>query len=97
MDNKQITEQTDFNFNKTVDSYNDDVKNYIIPRELTVTITLAEYRELIQKQIKAERDDAERKYWDKYHEVDALRQENEKLKAAIEMLQCGPCNVAEEE
>ena len=40
-------EKTEWNFGKKVVEYDDDVNNYTIPHELTVTITLKEYRSLL--------------------------------------------------
>lgn len=44
--------------NKLVDtkisSYGNDNKNYVIPTEITVTITLKEYRELVEQKAVAE-------------------------------------------
>lgn len=38
-----------YNFLKRVENYGDDINNYEIPCELTVTITLNEYRNLVVK------------------------------------------------
>lgn len=40
-------EKTEWTFGKKVAGYDDDVNNYTIPHELTVTITLREYRSLL--------------------------------------------------
>ena len=41
------TEKTEWTFEKKAVEYDDDVNNYTIPHELTVTITLREYRSLL--------------------------------------------------
>lgn len=41
------TERTEWVFSKSVPEYGDNVNNYIVPHELTVTITLREYRSLL--------------------------------------------------
>ena len=41
------TEKTEWTFGKKAVEYDDDVNNYTIPHELTVTITLREYRSLL--------------------------------------------------
>lgn len=40
-------EKTEWTFGKKAVEYDDDVNNYTIPHELTVTITLREYRSLL--------------------------------------------------
>ena len=40
-------EKTEWKFSKSVPEYGDNVNNYIVPHELTVTITLREYRSLL--------------------------------------------------
>lgn len=41
-------------FSKKVENYNEDLNNYVAERELTVTITLAEYRDLVAFKAKHE-------------------------------------------
>lgn len=92
MDNKTISEQTCYSFDKRVDRYEDCVDNYVIPHELTVTITINEYRNLLQSKAKAEADEARREKWEKETRIKELEEEIKKLKAAIEALKNVPCN-----
>ena len=61
-------------FKKGVSGYTDRTDNYVIENELTVTITLSEYRELVSCHAKSS---------DKY---DKLNSENRDLKREIEKL-----------
>lgn len=48
MEEKAVkAEKTEWVFSKSVPEYGDNVNNYIVPHELTVTITLREYRSLL--------------------------------------------------
>lgn len=48
MEEKTVkAEKTEWVFSKSVHEYDDNVNNYIVPHELTVTITLREYRSLL--------------------------------------------------
>lgn len=40
-------EKTEWGFSKNVSEPGDDTNNYVVPHELTVTITLREYRSLL--------------------------------------------------
>lgn len=67
---------------------NDDyaeLKNFIAQGEITVTITLAEYRELIA--VKANKDylvdQAEKDKWQREQQNKKLTEENDKLKAEL--------------
>lgn len=65
---------------KKLDGYSGDnnLKNFVAPQEITITITLAEYRELVKKVATRDADiDAANK--DRY----TRNSENEKLKAEI--------------
>ena len=70
-----------YDFKKDVD-YSDNRNNYVIDGEITVTITLAEYRELVS--VKATTDklvkDAEKDRYERNTENATLKQENAKLK-----------------
>lgn len=77
---------------KKINAYGDN-KDFVAPRELTVTITLAEYRALVSSDSKsrAEIDDLRSAKW-------KLEAENKKLKDALETLKtvC-PMNTAQQE
>jgi cell division protein FtsB len=63
-------------------SFNCDTDNFVVDAELTVTITLSEYRDLVS--IKATKDvlvkQAETDKWAREQENKALKEENAKLK-----------------
>ena len=87
-DNKMVAEQTKFEFEKTVNGYGDISRNdFVIPRELTVTITLSEYRHLLQREANAIKDEEMRKGWKKDEEINELKKQVEELKAVITTLQ----------
>ena len=87
-DNKMIAEQTKFEFEKNVIGYGDISRNdFVIPRELTVTITLSEYRNLLQREANAIKDEEMRKGWKKDEEINDLKKQVEELKAVITTLQ----------
>lgn len=60
--------------------------DFVGDRELTVTITLHEYRELITKGANAERDKIQSQLWEIQRKVSELEKENNLLK---EMLKNG--------
>lgn len=77
-------------FEKEVKQYGDDSAiNYIAEKEITVTITLNEYRELVS--VKALKDklvaDAEKDKWARENENSKLKEENAVLKAELYELQ----------
>ena len=67
--------------------YRDERHNHTVSTELTVTITLAEYRELVQKAATSEAriNDAKEKASKEYLRADAAEK---KLKAIIEKFSC---------
>lgn len=75
---------------KKLDSwYSGDMKNFVAPQEITVTITLKEYRELVEKNAVCQ-DAIDKANKDKYtrdNENAALREEIAKLKAEIYEMQ----------
>lgn len=79
----EMTIKTEFNFDKRAERYDDSVDNYTIPHELMVTITLAEYRRLLQKEAKAEADAAKRDQWERQQEISRLKEEVAALRAAL--------------
>lgn len=79
----EMTIKTEFNFDKRAERYDDSVDNYTIPHELMVTITLAEYRRLLQKEAKAEADAANADKWKREQEIRRLTEEVDALRAAL--------------
>ena len=73
-----------YNFKKETE-YSDNANNYVIEGEITVTITLSEYRELVA--IKATTDklvkDAEKDKYERNQENTKLKAENAALKAEM--------------
>ena len=59
---------------KKVDDYSFEKKNFVVPSELTVTITLGEYRELVSKVAQAQHDidKANTNRWEKEHRIEEL-------------------------
>lgn len=70
---------------KKMDDYRQNMNNFVAPQELTVTITLAEYRELVGRSATAQADiDAANKdKWSRDKENEKLKEEVSKLKAEI--------------
>lgn len=66
---------------KKLDSYYSDIKDFVAPQEITVTITLREYRDLVEKN--ATREEAIRKAEANKYERD---QENSKLREEVAAL-----------
>lgn len=79
MENTNITNTV---LDKKIDSYSYDEKNFVAPHEITVTITLREYRKLIEE-VATKQADIDKANSDRY----ARNQENEKLKQEISELQ----------
>ncbi len=76
---------------KKFDGYmsSSDLHNFIAPQEITVTITISEYRELVQE-VATKRADIAKAESDKYErnrKIEALEKENAELKAKIYELQ----------
>ena len=84
MENKEVRTQTMWVFDKKVKEYQDSVDNYVIPRELTVTITLAEYRRLLVGALEAKAEKLQFNVWDLERKVKDLEQ---KLKDSEERYQ----------
>lgn len=72
-------------FKKQTDCFGDTPNNYVIDHELTVKITLAEYRELVTDQatMKAQIKRAEENRYSRESENKQLKEENELLKAEM--------------
>ena len=86
MDEKSTMEKTEWKFSKSTDAFGDEDTNYTIPHELTVTITLKEYRDLIRQASKAEVSEANSKWLEEYNENQKLRKEIEALHNALASL-----------
>lgn len=82
-DNKITMTQTSFNFDKSTETYGDSVNNYVIPNELTVTITLNEYRQLVSAIAKKRADDAEADKYARLTEIAELKKKVEYLAGII--------------
>lgn len=79
MENTNITNTV---LDKKIDSYSYDEKDFIAPHEITVTITLREYRRLIEE-VATKQADIDKANRDMY----TRNQENEKLKQEVSELQ----------
>ena len=79
MENTNITNIV---LDKKIDSYGYDEKNFIAPHEITVTITIGEYRKLVAE-VATKQADIDKANSDRY----ARNLENEKLKQEISELQ----------
>lgn len=86
MEEKTMNEKTDWKFVKETDVFSDSANNYIIPHEITVTITLKEYRDLLKQASNAEVSAANSKWVEQYNESLKLKKENEGLHQALESL-----------
>ena len=84
---------------KKLDSWYGNCNNFVAPQELTVTITLSEYRELVGRDAtrKAEIDKANNDKYDRDCENKNLREEVARLKAEIYELQNPVKNVEKED
>lgn len=74
---------------KKLDTYSFESKDYIAPQEITVTITLAEYRDLVKRVATrdADIDKANTDRWKREEENKKLKEENAKLKEKLYELQ----------
>ena len=72
-------------FKKQTDNFGDTPNNYVIENELTVKITLAEYRELVSDQatMQSQSKRAEENRFERESENKRLKEENETLKAEM--------------
>ena len=60
---------------KKIEGYSNEKDNFVVPQELTVTITLNEYRGLIKENALKE------------HDIDKVKSDNWKLKSRIDELE----------
>lgn len=72
---KVFTEKTNWKFEKKTDGWTDDIDNYFVPHELTITITLREYRDLVKKAAKSD------------FEMDKLKEEKSSLRQKVDKLE----------
>lgn len=70
---------------KKLDNYPFESKDFVAPQEITVTITLNEYRELVKKcaTAQAEIDKANTDRYTRNNENETLKKENARLKAEL--------------
>lgn len=83
---------------KKMESYGWNAKDYVAENELTITITLAEYRELV-KSVATKQHDIDKANEDKYKrdsENKMLREEVEALRSRLYELQ-NRCNLEKED
>lgn len=83
---------------KKMDSYGWEPKNYVAENELTITITLAEYRALVASNA-VKQHDIDKANEDKYKrdsENKMLREENENLRAELYEIK-NRCNRVQED
>ena len=74
---------TEWNFNKRVEGYDQKPENFVVPMELTVTITLAEYRSLVSQDAKQKADKANLDWLKEHQKVKELEEEIAHLKDTI--------------
>ena len=91
MENTNITNIV---LGKKIDSYDYDEKNFIAPHEITVTITIREYRKLIEEVAtkKADIDKANCNKYEREQLIKDLQDEVLKLKSDLYELQKGKDN-----
>ena len=82
MDN---TTNIDVVLKKKIDEYGTNFKDFVASHEITVTITIAEYRDLVSKCATRQKDidDANRDKYTRESENKALKEENARLKAEL--------------
>ncbi len=77
MENEKLTEN--MVLNKKLESYKSDLHDYVAPQELTVTITLSEYRNLLKENAvsKNKIDKLDDEKWKLKGQIDKLKQQVE--------------------
>lgn len=72
-------------YTKEFDTYNNSQNNFVANQELTVNITLNEYRDLIEKNATRQKaiEEAKDQYYKAYRENEALKNENSELKSKL--------------
>lgn len=71
--------------------YSSNDNDFVGSNELTVTITLHEYRQLLQAEAKASRDEIQNKLWKEQDKVRELEKQLDAIKTLL------PCQSAENE
>lgn len=84
-------EKTEWKFSKSAE-YWDDVDNYAIPHELTVTITLSEYKKLLTQEAEAKASKYNSDWCAEYDKNQKLQKEVNALKKRIAELEGGENN-----
>lgn len=85
----ESTEKTKWEFKKSVPEYGDNENNYCIPHELTVTITLREYRSLLTQAADAKVSKYNSDWCEEYAKNQELQKEVNALKKRIAELEGG--------
>ena len=69
-------------YTKDFDDYNNTEDNFVANQELTVKITLNEYRNLVESKAKSQVriDEVQHDKYERVHEIDKLKEENAILK-----------------
>lgn len=82
---ENVTTNTGYEITKEkIDSYySEKMHNFVGENEITVTITLSEYRNLVEKSIKSERDEERSKNWKLQKECEELKKKVEQLESMI--------------
>ena len=93
-----ITEKTQYKFSKEAE-WGCDKNDYTIPHELTVTITLNEYRQLLQQSAMAEVAKKNDQWLKEYTRANDLERRLKDTEALLREIQFGKCeaNPSEEE
>lgn len=73
----------EWNFSKKVEGYEQKPEDFAVPMELTVTITLAEYRRLVSQEAKQRADKANLDWLKEHQKVGELEEEIARLKDTI--------------
>ena len=95
-DSNIIKAQTEWTFEKKVEGYNISENDFAVPRELTVTITLAEYRKLLLCEAERIKEKANSDWLKEYTRANSLQKEVEELKSTIARM-AQNCSKEEEE
>lgn len=94
MENTNITNVI---LEKKIDGYSFNEKDFVAPQEITVTITLSEYRNLIQEVATKKHDieKAEKDRWTREEEIRSLKTQVSELKSELYEIQ--KCNGEKDE
>lgn len=92
MDNTMKSEVKNVVLEKKVENYYFEEKNFSAPGELMITITLKEYRELVQKVVTSDEriKVADNDKYERNKENEALKKEVEELKSKLYELSIKP-------